>query len=93
MFFNFLNVHQGSVPPNANIACIRNVTFRNINFEKALKAIYIKPNPGNYFYECFFKKKIFNFILGNSGTGLIKNITYENINIKNTLWWSIFIGR
>jgi hypothetical protein len=54
MFFNFLNVHQGSVPPNANIACIRNVTFRNINFEKALKAIYIKPNPGNYFYECFF---------------------------------------
>lgn len=64
----------GSVPPSSNIACIRNVTFRNIKFDKALKAIYIKPNPGDI------------------GLGIIKDITYENINITNTLWWSIFIG-
>ena len=37
----------GSVPPDPNNACIRNVTFRNIRFENPLKAIYIKPNPGN----------------------------------------------
>jgi polygalacturonase len=38
----------GSVPPNDNIACIRNVTFRNIQFHLPLKAIYIKPNPGTH---------------------------------------------
>jgi polygalacturonase len=37
----------GSVPPDLKIECVRNVTFRNIKFEKPLKAIYVKPNPGN----------------------------------------------
>ena len=64
----------GSVPPDANNACIRNVTFRNIYFEKPLKAIYIKPNPGD------------------AGLGTIKDITYENIEIHNAVWWAIFIG-
>lgn len=36
----------GSVPPNANHACIRNVTFRNINFYFPFKAVYVKSNPG-----------------------------------------------
>lgn len=57
----------GSVPPNPNINCIRNITFRNITFETPLKAIYIKPNPGN------------------SGTGTISNILYENIEIHEAL--------
>ena len=64
----------GSVAPNPNVACVRNVTFRNIKFDEAFKAIYIKPNPGD------------------SGTGIIDQITYENLEIRNTLWWAIFIG-
>lgn len=37
----------GSVPPNIQHHCIRNVTFRNINFWFPLKAIYVKSNPGH----------------------------------------------
>lgn len=36
----------GSVPPNDNINCVRNVTFRDSVMHRPLKAIYIKPNPG-----------------------------------------------
>ena len=64
----------GSVPPNENTACIRNVTFRNIYFQNPLKAIYIKPNPGD------------------NGHGLISDITYENIEIHDAIWWAIYIG-
>lgn len=37
----------GSVPPDVNNNCIRNITFRDVVFEKPFKAIYIKPNPGD----------------------------------------------
>ena len=37
----------GSVPPNALGACIQNVIFKNINFVKPFKGIYVKTNPGN----------------------------------------------
>ena len=36
----------GSVPPNSQVNCIRNCTFRDIRFHTPIKAIYIKPNPG-----------------------------------------------
>jgi polygalacturonase len=36
----------GSVPPHPDVNCVRNVTFENITFHNALKAIYIKTNPG-----------------------------------------------
>lgn len=36
----------GSVPPSNNHACVRRVTFKDINFEYPLKAIYVKTNPG-----------------------------------------------
>jgi polygalacturonase len=36
----------GSVPPNTQHACIKNVTFKNIVFNKPLKGIYVKTNPG-----------------------------------------------
>eukprot|EP00049_Salpingoeca_infusionum_P017791 m.354377 g.354377 ORF g.354377 m.354377 type:complete len:452 (+) comp16994_c0_seq1:307-1662(+) len=29
---------------------------------------------------------------GNTGSGIISNITYENFNITDPLWWSIYIG-
>lgn len=37
----------GSVPPNINTACIRDVTFRNISFDTPIKAVYVKTNPGD----------------------------------------------
>jgi polygalacturonase len=37
----------GSVPPNTNTNCVRNVTFRDSFLNRPLKALYIKSNPGN----------------------------------------------
>lgn len=36
----------GSVPPHKDHACIKDVTFKNINFMYPFKAIYVKTNPG-----------------------------------------------
>lgn len=36
----------GTVVPNADLNCIRNVHFRNIVFHRPIKAIYVKSNPG-----------------------------------------------
>ena len=63
----------GTVPPNPDINCVRNVTFKNIDFHYPLKAIYVKTNPGQ-------------------GKGIIENILYEDIKIKDPVWWNIYIG-
>ena len=39
---NSVGMSIGSVPPDPKINCIRNVTFRNINFSHPFKAIYMK---------------------------------------------------
>jgi polygalacturonase len=36
----------GSVPPNINDHCVRNITFQNVEMETPIKAIYVKTNPG-----------------------------------------------
>ena len=36
----------GSVPPNSNINCIRDVWIRNVKFVNPIKAIYVKTNSG-----------------------------------------------
>jgi polygalacturonase len=36
----------GSVPPNSNVNCVRDVTFRNVHMAYPLKGIYLKSNPG-----------------------------------------------
>lgn len=36
----------GSVPPNTDINCIRDVWIRNVQFTNPLKAIYVKTNSG-----------------------------------------------
>jgi len=38
----------GSVPPNDNVACVRNVHFKNITMYHPIKAIYVKSNPGSH---------------------------------------------
>ena len=37
----------GSVPPNGGHNCVRNIYFRNANFTRPLKGIYVKTNPGD----------------------------------------------
>lgn len=37
----------GSVPPSPHHSCLKDMTFRNVNFRYPLKAIYIKTNPGS----------------------------------------------
>lgn len=37
----------GSVSPSIHENCIRNVTFEEVSFHEALKAVYIKSNPGD----------------------------------------------
>ena len=37
----------GSISPNVDHNCIRNITFRNVYMSRPLKGIYIKTNPGN----------------------------------------------
>jgi len=70
----------GSVTPSDHYRCVRNVTFSNIDFDTPLKAIYIKTNQGTT-----------TSMLPGSG-GEIKNIVYENITMKNPVWWNIYIG-
>jgi len=64
----------GSVPPNNNVNCVRNITFENITMHSPIKAIYVKTNPGE------------------SGSGIIDNVTYRNFWVNNSLWYPIWIG-
>jgi polygalacturonase len=68
----------GSVPPHNKHSCVRRVTFRNINFEYPLKAIYIKSNPGNDDQP--------------DETGEIRDILYENIKMHFPVWFAMYIG-
>ena len=68
----------GSVPPHKDHSCVKNVTFRNINFEYPLKAIYIKSNPGDDDVP--------------EETGEISNILYENIKMHFPVWFAVYIG-
>lgn len=68
----------GSVSPSENIQCVRNVTFRDNHLFQPLKAIYIKPNGKHD---------------GDMGSGIIDQITYENIFIEQAIWWTIWIGK
>jgi hypothetical protein len=36
----------GTVSPRTVGNCVRNVTFRHVEFHTPIKAIYIKTNPG-----------------------------------------------
>ena len=37
----------GSISPGLRRDCIKDMTFRRVNFDHPLKAIYIKTNPGD----------------------------------------------
>jgi hypothetical protein len=72
-----VGVSMGSVPPDPGNNCISGVLARRLHFESPLKAIYIKPNPAKS---------------NPAATGEISNITYEDVEIQNPIWWSIWVG-
>lgn len=37
----------GSVPPERDCNCVKNITFRNVRMIRPLKGIYVKTNPGD----------------------------------------------
>eukprot|EP00797_Seminavis_robusta_P026394 Sro479_g151250.1 Glycoside hydrolase family 28 (321) ;mRNA; r:50115-51077 len=76
---NGVGASIGSVPPHKHVNCIANTTFRRITFSHPIKAIYVKPNP------CPHGPAI-------DGTGIIHNITYEDIYADKPLTWPIYVG-
>jgi len=72
-----VGVSMGSVPPDPGNNCISGVLARRLHFESPLKAIYIKPNPAKS---------------NPAATGEISNITYEDVEIHDPIWWSIWVG-
>ena len=72
----------GTVPARTAFTCVNQVTFKNVTFHHPLKAIYIKQNP------CGNKSTI---IAPGKG-GIISNIVYEDIYIRNPVWWNVYIG-
>ena len=37
----------GSVPPEKECNCVKNITFRNVRMVRPFKGIYVKTNPGD----------------------------------------------
>jgi polygalacturonase len=72
-----VGISMGSVSANQYHNCINNVTVKNVEFEDPMKAVYIKTNSG-----------------GEEGTdsAIVSNIHYENLTIKNPVWYAIYIG-
>ena len=73
----------GSMPPDQDHNCIRNAVFEDIDFEYPLKAIYVKTNPCP-------KKMSAEECAASSGE--ITDIRYERVNMRNPIWWGIYIG-
>lgn len=67
----------GSVGPHESHPCVDNVTFRNIRMPGTGKGIYIKSNKS----DC-----------NGNVSSRITNILYENVHIKQPVWWPIWIG-
>lgn len=72
-----VGISMGSVPPDVGGDCIDGVLARRAVFQSPLKAVYIKPNPAK---------------VGQNATGLIANITYEDMVVRDALWWTVWIG-
>ena len=73
----------GSVTPHGiwqGRSCVDNVQFMNVKFYHPLKAIYVKTNPGH------------TLSMRPGSGGKITNVLYENIEVHNPIWWSIYIG-
>jgi hypothetical protein len=72
-----VGVSMGSVPPDVGNNCIDDVIAKGLDFTSPLKAVYVKPNPAKF---------------GTTATGQITNVLYEDVIVRDPLWWSIWAG-
>lgn len=87
----------GSVPPSRYTNCIRNVTFRNVEYQHPIK-VYITASvdpasPCTFWLTGWFLALLCGYQAiyiktdpGTEGDGIISNITYENIYAETALW-------
>jgi hypothetical protein len=89
----------GSVRPNPNVNCVRNITFRNIEFHSPIKVHLC--GKVTYFDTLSQNSLVVRLLCqaiyvkpnpGTVGTGIIDNVLYENIVAKNPLWWAIWVS-
>ena len=72
-----VGVSMGSVPPDVGDNCINGVTVSRVNFTQPLKAVHVKPNPPK---------------ADPAAKGHISNVLYQDLTIKDTVWWSVYIA-
>jgi hypothetical protein len=75
----------GSVPPSADVNCVRNLTFRNLSMPGTGKGIYIKSNPSCGAGVDRFGRTV-------QKTSVLEDITFEDVNISRPIWWAVWIG-
>lgn len=71
-----VGVSMGSVPPDVGGDCIDGVTASRLSFDTPLKAMYVKPNPAR----------------DGGASGAIVNVVYEDVVVRDALWWPIWVG-
>ena len=71
-----LGASIGSMAANRDVDCIRNITFRRINFRYPIKAIYVKWQPCH----------------DTESSGIIDDVTYEDIFADTPTTWGIYVG-
>jgi hypothetical protein len=80
---NGLGMSVGSVSPHRDVNCVRNVTFRRVNFTRPFKAIYVKTetaeadDPGDP---------------ATGATGVVEGVLYESIRVENPRWIPVYVG-
>lgn len=75
----------GSVPPHADVNCVRNITFRNVSMPGTGKGIYVKSNP-----MCGLGVDRHNRTV--QRTALLEDIRFEDVRIDRPFWWPVWIG-
>ena len=83
--FTGFGASVGSVPPHADVNCVRNVTFRSISMPGTGKGIYVKSNPTCGFETDRFGRRV-------AKTAVISDVTYEHVSMVRPWWWAVWIG-
>ena len=87
----------GSVPPHRHVNCVRNVTFRRIDFSRPFKAIYVKTETAvNDGPSAALSDNTATATDDDNeeknATGVIDGVTYESIKITDPRWIPVYVG-
>ena len=76
---NGVGMSIGSVSPSDEMNCVRNVTFRRVNFTHPFKAIYVKTETSNAHDSP-------------RSSAVIENVLYEHIRVESPRWFPVYVG-